>query len=472
MARISSSISGIERSLLNNLAAANAAVLLSRLRESSGHQITSPADNPAGFVMLSSFQNQLSNVRSAMTNVTAASSLVTQTQSGLEQITAQLDVIRTELLRDENHTLTPDERAEAQAKIDAAIEAINDLAGTTYDNRRTLDGSADFIYTGRNFSQVAEVTVYAKPDASETISGKVVSTATKGQLTYTGNVTDQVTADATFTLTGNRGNAVFSVTNGETLSAVATRINNESHKTGVTATVDAGTHTLNFATVDYGSSATIAVTTSSGTFLNDSDAGTNASAVINGETVSSSSNNVDGNRFSVNSNGFRFSIEFTAGYTGTFNSVGVSGDALTFALSPELDRTATLAVPDVQARRLGGNSGTLDQLQTGGSLSGLGNNTAQAIRVVDEAIGELTRVNGNVDGFYAAAVSTASALLTDLQTDLEASIESIDGVNDVEEEDIQLYYEGLAANSVAGLAVLNQQRYAIINMIQHIAGLD
>lgn len=472
MGRISSSISGIELKLLNNLAAANAAVMLSKLRESSGHQITRPADNPSAFVTLSSYQSQLSNVRSTMSNVTAASSLVTQTQSALEQLASQLDTIRTELLKDENHTLTPDQRAEAQAKIDNAITSINNLASTTVDNRHTLDGSADYTYTGLNHFQVAALNVYNTGGAAQTIYGDVTSTATKGQLSYEGTFDDKIVTTATFTLTGNRGSAEFTVTAGQTLSDVAALINNDSHKTGVTASVDTTAHTLDFATVDYGRNATVAVTTSDGTFLNGSSAGTNASAVINDQIIDSTANNVDGNRFSVNSNGFRFSIEFQPGATGAINAIGVSGSALTFALLPDLTRRSTLAISGVQAARLGGNSGTLDQLQTGGTLAGLGNNTAQALRVVDEAIGDITRVKGNVDGFYNAAISSASSLLGKLQTDLEKSITSIDGVNDAKEADIQAYYQGLASNSIAGLAILNQQRTAIVDMLQQIAGLN
>ena len=61
--------------------------------------------------------------------------------------------------------------------------------------------------------------------------------------------------------------------------------------------------------------------------------------------------------------------------------------------------------------------GTLADLATGGSASGLNTNTAEAIRIVDEALGDLTRVEGQVDGFYDAAITSASNLLSDLESD-------------------------------------------------------
>jgi flagellin-like hook-associated protein FlgL len=477
MARIGSSITGIERRLLDSLALANAQVTLANYRMATGHKINFPSDSPSAFVALSGLQSQLNDVTATLTNVTAAGSIVSQTQTALDGIDTQLDLIRTELLKDEGHTLTPAQRAESQAIIDAAVTQINSLAGTSINGKTTLAGGADYIYSGRNTSQVADVVVRNKVAPSATISGTVASTATQADLTYTGNASNQVTAAATFTLTGERGSQVISVTTGEALSTVAAQVNQYSHDTGITAAVDEIAHTLTFTSVDYGSSAIVDIDVSSGTFVvtggdgSGHDAGVNASAVINGQTISSSSNNVNGNRFTVSENGMTFEIEFQEGFTGAFDTITVEGDALKFALSTSLGNTSALAITPVFAANLGGPSGTLDQLFSGGSLSGLGNNTSQAIRVVDEALGKITRVNGNVDGFYNAAITSSSNLLTDMQTQLGDSIDSIDLVDDEEETAISDYYQALADNAVSALTIVNQQRMSIVLMIQDIAGL-
>jgi hypothetical protein len=166
-----------------------------------------------------------------------------------------------------------------------------------------------------------------------------------------------------------------------------------------------------------------------------------------------------------------FSIEFQPGFTGAFNQITVTGDALTFALSPETALKSSVSIPDMNSAALGGGSGTLDQLATGGSLSGLNTNTAQAIRVVDEALGKLTRVTGNVNGFNNSAIASSSGLMTAMQTNLLESIDAIDKTNDAEETTIQMYYEGLADNSLSGLAILNQQRQQVVYLLQQIAGL-
>lgn len=472
MSRIGYTLSGVERQLLTSLARSNAQIAMSTLRMTTGHKINSPGDDPSAFVQLSGLQWQMSNASAAMNNISAAGSMVTQMQSAISGIQTQLGVIRTELMKDVNHSLTPDQRAASQNTIDAAIKQINTLAGTQINGKTPLSGAGNYDFSGQDPSQVASVQVNNLVAGGQTISGSVTSTATQAQLTYTGDASNLVTDDAVFTLSGSRGSTVISVTTGDTLDSVATKVNNNSYLTGVTASVDAVGHKLNFTSVDYGSQAKTEIAVSSGTFATVGDTvGTNATAIINGQTYDATSSNVSGNSFSVNDNGFSFDIEFKPGFTGSFSTITVSGDALTFALSSNLGQRSTLAVPGMYGVELGGASGSLDQLASGGSLSGLGNNTAQAIRVVDEASGDVTRVSGGVGGFYKSAIQSASTLMSDLQTNLQKSIDRIDKTDDTQENALIAHYQILADNALSSLTILNHQQQAVVDMIRQIAGL-
>jgi len=469
MGRIGVTLSGIERSLLNQLAEANAAATLSALRMATGSKINHAGDDPSAFVRLSELQNRLSSVQATMDNVTAAGSMVTQTQSAVDGIRTQLNTIRTELLKDESGGLTAAERAEAQANIDAAIAQINTLATTEIDGRRLLDGSANFRISGRNFSQVADVRVYSTGGRTLTIDGSVTAAATQAELTYNGQGGSKIDGDATFTLTGSSGAVEFTVVNNEALSTVATRINNESHKTGVTVAVSG--NDLIFSSVEYGTTAEVTIDVSAGTFIvaagnSTTDTGTDVEAAINGASYTG-----EGNRVTVSEIGVHYVVEFAPTFTGDLNAITVSGDALSFTLTSDLNRRATLAIPGLQAERLGGLSGRLDELASGGGLDGLDANTSQAIRVVDEALAELTLIEGAVDGFYDASISSASGLLSDLEEDLEDAVDEINLVDTTEETQLQTYYQNLASNSIAGLAVIRQQRSGIVTLIQQIAGL-
>jgi len=469
MARISASLSGIERSLLNSLAEANAQATLSALRMATGHRITAPGDDPSAFVQLSSYQHRLAAVRAATANADAAASMVTQAQSTIGQIREQLDLIRTELLVDEDGSATSAERDEAQAAIDAAIEEIDRLAGTEIDGKRMLDGSAAYVVSGRDASQVARLTVYSAV-AGQSISGTVTQAATQASLTYTGDASNQITDDAAFTLTGPSGSYSFEVTAGDTLSDVADEVNRYSHRTGITAAVNEVTHELTFTTVEYGSDAEITIDVTSGTFdVSDGGqaAGTDAQATVNGESLTG-----EGNRFSFARNGMHVGFEIEPGYTGAIDEMTVTGGGLSFALWADSSQSATLAPSGLMAAQFSGLSGRLDQLADGGSLAGLGENTSQAIRVADEALGRLTRVEGLVDGFYNASITTASNLLADLEEDLADAIEDVDGVDDALETQNQVHYETLAANAAVGLSLLAQQKLRVLDILQQIAGLE
>jgi flagellin-like hook-associated protein FlgL len=456
------------------------------LHLSTGKRINTASDDPTTFVQLAGHQSRLADVTATMSNVTQAGGMVAQADTALAAMRVQLGVVRTELLKDEDRTLSAAERAAAQANIDQALDAFATLVETAIDGKRLLDGSADFVVTGRDASQVSGITVYSTGNSgaiaqTRTISGSVTQAATQAELTYTGSGTHPV-ADATITLTGNRGSTVVTVATTDTIDQVAEKINDASHKTGVVATVTAPgpDEVITFTTVDYGSDATIAITVDDGTFdvSGGNDDGTaggvDAVATINGRIYdgSDSSKAVRGNSVDVSEYGLHAEIEFAPGFTGTFDALSVEGGGLTFAMSTDLGRRSTLAIPSLQPALVGGLSGNLSQIGSGGTYSGLDANTSRALRIVDEALARLTIVEGSVEGFYGAQITSASGVLAAMEEDLQETILQTDGYNEDEEMILLAKNQDLMANAVSGLAILDQQRFAIVNLIKHIAGLD
>ena len=346
--------------------------------------------------------------------------------------------------------------------VEAAVDG-NDLvlrstiAGT--------DGHVDLEVTSGAFDTVTDYTP-----------------ATSAELIYAG--TDgELAAAADFRLTGT-GLFDFSFAGGELLADVAQTINDETATTGVVAVAQGDQLILR--TVATGSTASMSVTNVVGGFSvtggnGDGTAdGANPTASDTGVDEISPNATLDGNRLSINRNGSRFEIEFAGGFTGTFDTIGISGDAMTFALGTDVRRRDRLAVPSVQAEYLGGISGNLSDLFTGGSVTGLDDNTAQAIRIVDEALADLTRIDGSVDGFYNAAVTSSTNLLDAMQKHLEGDategtegiISETDGYDSQLETLLLAKNLQLASNAEAGLAILSQQRAGIVEIIRQIAGLD
>ncbi|MFN0016734.1 MAG: hypothetical protein ACKVP0_00660 [Pirellulaceae bacterium] len=469
MLRLGPSFGGFERQLLGALAAANGQIALSMLRVSTGKRINAPADDPAQFVKMSAMQREQSVVQSALERVNAAANIGSQLQTNLAAVTEQLAEIRELLLEDADQSLSASARAENQLKIDAALAQITTLARASIGGKQLLDGGSNYLVTGQTVAQVKSVQTYSLAGTTS-ISGTVTTAATRGSLTYTGSG-GNVTAAATFTLTGKLGSATITATTSESLTSLATDINNASYITGVTASV-AG-NVLTFSTVDYGTKATIAVNVTSGTFAvtggngNGTAQGTNAVVTLGGLAPES----VDGNRLTYARNGTHVRIELTAGYTGALSSLTFSdAPTLKFALGTGT-RTTKLGIRGVLIETLGGNSGALSQLASGGSFAGLSTNTAQALRVVDEAAGQLTILAGQVNGFADATVNSSAEFLIAWDQNLTTGIGKLYGADeDVENQNIAKN-QNRAANALASLSILQQQQASVAFLIQKLAGL-
>lgn len=470
MARIGAQISGFELRLLQALQASEGAAALNRLRLVTGRRINDPPDDPSAFVDVSRLEDQLARVQATSENVAAASSIASQTQLKLDEIHTQLDTIRGLLAEDEGLSLSASERAANQSQIDVALESIRSLAGTQIDGRRRLDGSADFRASGRNHTQVRDLRVLS-PGVSR-ITGNVTTPATRATLTFTG-AAGQISDDATFTLTGRRGSIEISVTQNQDLAEAADAVNQSSHKTGVTATVDGDD--LVFTSVDYGSAASVQIAVNSGTFGvtggegNATAYGTDADVTINGRRLAPGHDAVDGNRVSFAFAGERFELVLAAGFRGRLDTIDVQGNpAGQFQLYPD-GRTTTLAVPGLSPGHFVGTSGSLLELKTGGGLDGLGANTAQAIRVVDESLARLTGIEGQVEGFANSSVAASAAFLDALETDLQDAVDAANKTDEAKEELLLARNEALAAHALSSLNVLQEQRARMVELLERIA---
>jgi flagellin-like hook-associated protein FlgL len=471
MSRISATLSGIERTLLARLNESNAAAAQSAERAAAGARILRPKNDPSGYVALAAQQARLHAVNAAASNTAVAAAIASGAQATVDQIRSQLAIVRTKAAEDADGSLTTDERLANQTAIDAAVTEIRRLTGEPIEGKKLFDGSIDYRVSGRNSDQVKSLEVYSLGAATE-LTAYVTSAATVAALTYNGPGGVVGTGNATFTLAGKRGSAVISVTNGQSLANVAEAVNAQSHNTGVVA--DATGNALNFVTVDYGSEAFVQIAATSGTFAPTggdgagTDIGSDATLSINGQAITA-----DGNRATFIQNGTHVMIEVVAGFTGAVDEINLdNGGKLTFALSPDVASTVSFALPSIAPELLGGVSGALADLISGGSASGLGVNASRALRIADEALGDIDRLSGRIDGFADAAVASSSNLLVDWANDLEDSIDQINGIDEAEETQLQAHYLALADNALTGLAILNQQRAAVIDILRSAAGLD
>lgn len=171
--------------------------------------------------------------------------------------------------------------------------------------------------------------------ASETLNGTVSQTAGVAQLSFAGSL-GLVSKNTTFTLTGSQGSTQITTTSLESLSSLVSDVNAATATTGVKAVLSGST--VNFQSVNVGSNATVAITSTQGNFTttggNSSGSrintanGTNAVATINGQTVTG-----NGNSFNFSDALGSYSFTTAAGFTGTLSTISVNSQAGQFNLS-------------------------------------------------------------------------------------------------------------------------------------------
>lgn len=372
-------------------------------------------------------------------------------------------------------TVTLDEDLDDVAK---AINAVSYKTGIT----AAVD-SDQLTFTSVDYGIKASAAVTVSSGTFNTTGGNGDGTANGTNavaringITYSGNTLAQpaeirhrektglMAHDATVRVTGALGSADITMTTGQSLSTVAANINAQVDTTGIRALVDGNDLVLR--STDRGADAQASVEVLAGTFDTVGTAEASGQAEVSGKT------NVDGNRFTINENGTHYEVEFAGGFSGDFQTMTLEGGALQFALSTSLHGRSTLALPSLQTAQLGGLSGNLSQIAAGGTSAGLGDNTAQAIRIVDEALGQVEQTEGLMTGYFNSGVTSALELLSDLQDTLDDSIAQTDGYNEDEEETLRSNAEALVANAQASLSILYDQRQLMVQLLQHIAGLD
>ena len=464
--RIGASLNGFERRLLNLAAGANAAAAVNALHLATGKKVNTPADDPSAFLQINGLESRLSNINTTLSQIQTAANVVAQVQLTLDLIDTELTIIRNALLADEDLSLTQSQRDANQATIDQALAQINQLATSDIEGRRRLDGSGDYQYSGGRTDRITELRVYTARESSITVN--VITVATQAELTYTGS-SGQITADATFTLAGDRGSVVFSVSQNDLLTDVVDDINQQSHKTGIVAKVSGDS--LELSTVDFGSRATLDVTVSSGTFSvtggngNGSDKGVDAVAIINDRTITG-----DGNRFTYSANGTHLVVEVDAYFIGQMGKINITGDRVAqFAISTDPRHVGKLGLAGVQTAQFRGLSGSLNELASGRSLSGLNTNTSQALRVVDDAIARLKLIDGRLQGFSDSTIDSSEALLNGFATTVSDAIININSADLNEEALLLTKNQDLAKNAIASLSLLDDQRALVVSLLQQLA---
>ncbi len=225
----------------NTLARSNAQLQESLTRLSTGLRINTGKDDPAGLIASEALRSDIISVEKAITNNERASQLIATADSALGQVSALLNDIRGLVSEAANTGALSAEQIDAnQLQVDSSLEAIDRISQiTSFQGRKVLDGSLDFITQGVDTSKVQGLKIDQANfgNLSQiTVSVDVVKQASKGELNFGFSAVG--TAGAILEVGGSNGTEVFNFAAGSSIEDVASSINLVSDATGVEATID------------------------------------------------------------------------------------------------------------------------------------------------------------------------------------------------------------------------------------------
>src|SRR5215468_8684909 len=190
MTRINTNVSSLVAQ--NTLGRSNQSLNEALTRLSTGLRINTGKDDPAGLIASENLRSDITSIRKAIGNTDRANQVIATADSALGQVSSLLNDIRGLVTEAANTgALSDDQIAANQLQIDSSLEALNRIAQTTtFQGRRLLDGSLDFITSaGTNFSQLSDLQIdQANLGAAGSLSAaiNVTQAATQAEVDVTG----------------------------------------------------------------------------------------------------------------------------------------------------------------------------------------------------------------------------------------------------------------------------------------------
>ena len=182
---------------------------------------------------------------------------------------------------------------------------------------------------------------------------------------------------------------------------------------------------------------------------------TDIEATVNGVTA-----NGDGNTLSINTSTLDLSITVSDGSNTSFDFDITGGGAL-FQLGPDVvtNQQARLGIQNLNTAKMGGTSGRLYELTSGGDKT-LAKDPNAAYAVVSEVISKVATLRGRLGAFQRTTVETNIASLTDTLVNLTDAESAIRDADFAEESSSLTRAQILVQSGTSVLAIANRTRKA------------
>jgi flagellin len=407
MSRINTNISSLQAITTLSRNQADLSTRLQRL--STGLQINSGKDNPAGLIASESLRSEIAGINQAMDNSQRAGNVINTAEGALGEVSNLLLEVQTLTNQAANTgALSPAEISANQLQVDSILNSVNRIANTTqFNGVKLLNGSLDYTTSGvaSTAIDVAQINAAKLPDnGSTSVVVQVTGSAQLGEVDFNGAGVG--TSAVTIEVGGVAGNEQLSFAANTTTSGVAFAVNQLKESTGVSATVSGGT--LRFTSTAYGSDQYVSIKTISGTFSNGKDFGQDAQVNINGAQAE-----VHGLTASLRNGDLDVSLTLDKNFGTTVDPAGTSfeitGGGAKFQIGSEVNRQGQIdvGIGSVSTTKLGNAiDGFLSSLGSGGPNSLIGGNTVQAQKIITDAISQVATLRGRLGALQKDVLDT------------------------------------------------------------------
>jgi flagellin len=217
MTRINSNVSSLVAQ--NRLQTSNSDLQSALTRLSTGLRINSGADDPAGLIASEALRSEITGLNKAISNTQRASQIISTADSALGQVSSLLNDVRGLVVEAANSgALSDEEIAANQLQIDSSLEAINRIAQTTtFQGRKLLDGSQDFVSTVGSVSSIRDANIEQAKLGGSSLSVEVVVSSAASQAEATASASAFTTA-ASASADSAQGRVGTSGIGGETIT--------------------------------------------------------------------------------------------------------------------------------------------------------------------------------------------------------------------------------------------------------------
>ena len=457
MSRIGS-IGSDQLRALRRISELSQAITQNTTRLSTLRRINSAKDDPAGLIRATLLETELTAAEQASKSVTRANAMLSTADAAAGEIVTQLQAARTLALGAASGTLSDADVAANQVQIDTILSSINKLTQTSFAGRRLLDGNAGVRTTGVDSTKITDVDVLSKNSTSDvSVSITLDTQATQGTAIYTGG-----TLGADATVTGEAGTTTISLSNGDDVTAIAKAFEDVKHLTGISATVDGSD--VDFTNVDYGTKTAMSFDVTAGSLSVTSIAdGTDAVATINGQVLTGDGATF---RYATSNISAVIDIDPTIG-TGAINAFNVTGNGLRFSVGSSATNVASITLPNFNTASIGGPTGKLSSISTGGANSLTAGKASEAVKIIDEAIADVTRGQAVIGGFQKSTLDSSSRVLAATIENVSSALSSIRDADLATEAALLSNNQLLRQSAIQAATITNLKNSDILSLLKN-----